>query len=134
MNALTTVAGGCHCGAVRFEADVDRNCNVLVCNCSICKMSGFQHLIVPAERFSLVAGKQHLKEYRFRTKTACHLFCSRCGVKAFYVPRSHPDSYSLNVRCIDSPRRFRMKISEFDGRNWSGSALDLGLHSVERDG
>jgi hypothetical protein len=94
-------------------------------------MSGFQHLIIPSERFALVSGTEQLSEYRFRTKSARHLFCSRCGVKSFYVPRSHPDGYSLNVRCIDSPENFRLEISEFDGRNWSESASRLGASTTE---
>jgi hypothetical protein len=71
------------------------------CTCSICRMTGFVHLIVPASRFRLLQGEDALAEYRFNTGTARHLFCRHCGVKSFYVPRSHPHGYSINARCLD---------------------------------
>lgn len=64
-------------------------------------MTGFVHLIVPASRFRLLRGADALAEYRFNTGVARHLFCRRCGVKSFYVPRSHPHGYSVNARCLD---------------------------------
>ena len=84
-DALTTLSGGCHCGAVRFEVDAPAPLHVLDCNCSMCAMTGFLHLIVPRERFRLLRGEDALAEYRFNTGTARHLFCSRCGIKSFYV-------------------------------------------------
>ena len=71
------------------------------CNCSMCHRTGYLHLIVPKERFSLLTGKRKLTTYTFNTETAKHLFCSVCGIKSFYVPRSHPDGYSVNFRCLD---------------------------------
>jgi hypothetical protein len=59
-----------------------------------------------------------LTTYTFNTGTAKHHFCATCGVKSFYVPRSHPDGFSVNARCIDSPTVTGMKISHVDGRNW----------------
>lgn len=64
-------------------------------------MTGFVHLIVPASRFRLLSGAVDLTEYRFNTGSARHLFCRHCGVKSFYVPRSHPRGVSVNVRCLD---------------------------------
>lgn len=64
-------------------------------------MTGYVHLIVPASRFRLLAGADELTEYRFNTGVARHLFCRHCGVKAFYVPRSHPHGFSVNARCLD---------------------------------
>lgn len=93
--------GGCHCGRVRFEIDAPAHPQVQECNCSICRMTGFVHLIVPAARFRLLIGEDVLTEYRFGTRTARHLFCRHCGVKSFYVPRSHPHGYSVNARCMD---------------------------------
>ena len=88
------------------------------CNCSICSKAGFLHLIVPADRFKLLAGADALKTYTFNTQTARHLFCSTCGIKSFYVPRSHPDGFSVNARCIDSDTVLELKVTPFDGRDW----------------
>lgn len=106
--------GGCHCGRVRFEIDAPATVDVLDCNCSMCRMTGFLHLIVPASRFRLIAGAEDLTEYRFNTGTARHLFCRHCGVKAFYVPRSHPDGWSVNVRCLDDGTVEAVNITAFD--------------------
>lgn len=111
---LVTHHGGCHCRRVRFEVDAPAVLDALDCNCSICRMTGFLHLIVPAAHFRLLAGADELSEYRFNTGAARHLFCRHCGVKAFYVPRSHPDGYSVNVRCIDAGTIERVTITPFD--------------------
>ena len=79
--ALITHRGGCHCGAVTFEVEAPARITVSECQCSICRMSGFLHLIVPRARFHLLSGADVLSEYRFNTGTARHLFCRRCGVK-----------------------------------------------------
>lgn len=110
----TTHRGGCHCRRVRFEIDAPASLDVLDCNCTLCRMTGFLHLIVPASRFRLIAGADDLAEYRFNTGTARHLFCRHCGVKAFYVPRSHPDGWSVNVRCLDDGTVERVNITAFD--------------------
>ena len=106
--------GGCHCGGVRFEVDAPARLRALECNCSICRMTGFVHLIVAKSRFRLLAGEELLAEYRFNTGTARHLFCSRCGVKSFYVPRSNPDGWSVNVRCLDPLNIEKVEIDLFD--------------------
>ena len=93
-----TYRGGCHCGRVRFEVDAPARLEVLDCNCSMCSKTGYLHLIVAKPQFRLVAGADALTAYRFNTGTAQHLFCSVCGIKSFYVPRSHPDGYSVNAR------------------------------------
>ena len=115
---MITHLGGCHCGRVRFEVDAPAELPIDECNCSMCSRFGYQHLIVPAERFRLVRGRDALTTYTFNTGTAQHYFCATCGVKSFYVPRSHPDGFSVNARCIDSPTITGMKISYVDGRNW----------------
>jgi hypothetical protein len=112
--SLATHRGGCHCGAVAFEVDAPARLTVSDCNCSICRMSGFQHLIVPATRFRLVRGAGSLTEYRFNTGIARHLFCRHCGVKSFYVPRSNPDGYSVNVRCLDPSTIEHLDVELFD--------------------
>lgn len=112
--SLITHRGGCHCGAVRYEVEAPARLRVLDCNCSLCRMTAFQHLIVPAARFRLLQGAELLSEYRFNTGTARHLFCRRCGVKSYYVPRSHPDGYSVNVRCLDAGTVAGIDIELFD--------------------
>ena len=110
--------GGCHCGRVRFEVLAPPHIQVTECNCSMCARSGYLHLIVPKEQFKLVSGAEVLTLYQFNTGTARHLFCSVCGVKSFYVPRSHPDGYSVNARCIDEGTLEDMTIVRKDGKNW----------------
>jgi hypothetical protein len=99
---------------VRFEADAPARLQVLQCNCSICRMTGFLHLIVPAARFRLLAGADALAEYRFGTGAARHLFCRHCGIKSFYVPRSHPDGWSVDARCLDPGTVQALEIVPFD--------------------
>lgn len=112
--ALVTHRGGCHCSRVRFEVDAPAALYALDCNCSICRMTGFLHLIVPATCFRLLSGSDDLVEYRFNTGSARHLFCRHCGIKSFYVPRSHPDGYSVNVRCLDAATVERVNVTPFD--------------------
>jgi len=109
--------GGCHCGAVRFEVEAPEHIEASDCNCSICSRTGFLHLIVPRSRFHLLQGEDALTEYTFNTGVARHLFCSRCGIKSFYVPRSNPDGYSVNVRCLDL-QPASLTVTPFDGVNW----------------
>ena len=123
---MVTIEGGCHCRAVRFEARVPRTVEVLDCNCSICAMTGFKHLIVPHGDFQLLSGQGKLTSYRFGTGAANHLFCSVCGIKSFYQPRSHPGAWSINVNAIDNADAVRITVHAFDGRNWQQArgALD----------
>ena len=117
--------GGCHCGAVRFVATLaDPPVPALTCNCSICAMTGFIHIIVPHGDFELISGRGGLTSYRFGSGTAEHLFCTTCGVKSFYQPRSHPGAWSVNARCLDD--RPELDIAFFDGRDWdvARAALD----------
>ena len=110
-------AGGCHCGAVRFVATLpDPPVPALECNCSICSMTGFIHIIVPHDDFTLEKGADKLTSYRFGSGTADHLFCGLCGIKSFYQPRSHPDAWSVNAYCLDD--RPELDIVFFDGRDW----------------
>ncbi len=118
-------SGGCHCGAVRFEVTVPRPATAQACNCSICAMTGFVHLIVPASAFHLASGEDTLTEYRFNTGTARHLFCRVCGIKSFYVPRSNPDGFSVNLNCLDSNDGLNIQVEAFDGRHWEDNAARL---------
>jgi hypothetical protein len=116
-----THTGGCHCGAVAFEVEAPAKIVVSDCNCSICRMTGYQHLIVPRSRFHLLQGADELTEYKFNTGTARHLFCGRCGVKSFYVPRSNPDGYSVNVRCLDPVTIEHVEVQLFDDNDREAS-------------
>jgi len=115
---VVTHTGGCHCGRVRFEVIAPAKVQVSECNCSMCSRVGYQHLIVPADRFRLLSGGETLTSYTFNTHTAKHLFCSVCGVKSFYVPRSHPDGFSINARCLDAGTIDEISVSPFNGRDW----------------
>ena len=119
------VEGGCHCKAVRFEAEVPREVEILDCNCSICARTGFRHLIVPHGDFRLIAGGAALTSYRFGTGAANHLFCRTCGVKSFYQPRSHPEAWSVNLNALDDVSSLSITFRAFDGRNWDWAAAAL---------
>jgi centromere protein V len=95
------------------------------CNCSMCAKSGYLHLIVPKARFQLLQGEEHLSTYTFNTGVAKHFFCKVCGVKSFYAPRSNPDGYSINVRCLDPSTVKSVKITQFDGQNWEQHGAEL---------
>ena len=123
-------AGGCHCGAVRFEVEAPEDFVALDCNCSLCAMTGFLHLIVPKSKFRLLQGEQALATYTFNTGVAKHRFCTTCGVKSFYVPRSNPDGFDVNVRCLDAPPK-DLAIEPFDGRNWEKYGAGLAHLSKE---
>ena len=117
--------GGCHCGAVTFEVLAPAEVQIDDCNCSMCAKTGFLHLIVPKDRFRLLSGDSKIAAYRFNTKTAKHFFCSVCGVKSFYVPRSHPDGISVNFRCLEPHGFTKIAVQSFDGRNWEANAHQL---------
>ncbi len=115
---LETREGGCHCGRVRFRAPVDLDL-LSQCSCSICTKKGILHLGVSAADFELLRGKNALTVYRFDTGVAQHAFCTHCGMHAFYVPRSQPDSVSVNARCLDDIDGPALKPTRFfDGRHW----------------
>jgi hypothetical protein len=117
-HSMSWKTGGCHCGAVRFEVLAPEEIEPRECNCSICRKAGYLHLIVEKEQFRLVQGEATLATYAFNTGTAKHHFCSICGVKSFYVPRSKPDGYSVNVRCLDDGQVRVTSIGLFDGAHW----------------
>ena len=117
--------GGCHCGAVRFAAELGPRLTVQDCNCSMCSKTGFLHVIVPEDRFRLLGGAERLTSYSFNTGVARHLFCDTCGVKAFYRPRSNPDGWSVNARCLDDYARLDLRIEPFDGQDWEAHGPGL---------
>ncbi|MEO8038780.1 MAG: GFA family protein [Betaproteobacteria bacterium] len=121
----------CHCGAVVVEVEAPPDIEVLECNCSMCARVGFLHLIVARDRFRLARGADMLTNYTFNTGVARHTFCKVCGVKPFYVPRSNPDGFSVNARCLDRSTVRSMKVLPFDGQNWESSAGALAPLSKE---
>lgn len=118
------VHGGCHCGSVLFRARLpDPPVPALDCNCSICRRSGFIHVIVPHDELELERGEEALTSYRFGTGAAEHLFCRHCGVKSFYQPRSHLHAWSVNARCLDEA--VELAIERFDGAHWDHAKARL---------
>ncbi|CAL5227560.1 g10552 [Coccomyxa viridis] len=117
-NATVVHRGGCHCGAVRFEAKGSAVVNVYECNCSVCTMKQNDHFMVSDADFTLLQGEDKLTLYQFGTKQAKHLFCSICGVHSFYKPRSHPDCYAVTVHCVDEGSIADTIVERCDGRNW----------------
>ena len=122
--------GGCHCGRVRFEVEAPARLEAQSCNCSICSMTAYLHLIVPKDRFRLRAGEDDLETYTFNTGVARHRFCRNCGIKSFYIPRSNPDGVSVNVRCLLPDTIESVTVRKFDGRNWEIHAHELAHLSV----
>jgi hypothetical protein len=110
--------GGCHCGAVRYEVLAADQVRATRCNCSMCTKTGYLHLTVDEAEFRITQGREVLTEYRFNTMAAQHLFCSVCGIKSFYRPRSRPDGWSVNINTLDEPEALSYTLTEIDGRNW----------------
>jgi hypothetical protein len=108
-----------------FEVEGDP-ARLVECNCSICDKKGFLHWIVDRAAFRLLTPWDELAEYRFGSGVARHLFCRTCGIHSFYVPRSHPDGWSVNARCVAGLDRTRVPVAPFDGQHWeeARAALD----------
>jgi hypothetical protein len=120
--------GGCHCGAVRFNFKLERSIEdtqILRCNCSMCEKLGFLHIIISKQEFELTSHWNQLNCYQFNTKVAKHYFCQTCGVKSFYQPRSHPDCWSVNARCVDKISNYELAIEDFNGKQWSDNISNI---------
>ena len=122
---MTIHKGGCHCGKVRFEVTAPADIEVTNCNCSICRMTGYLHLIVSKNEFHLVSGKDDIETYNFNTGVAQHYFCRHCGIKSYYVPRSHPNGVSVNANCLDIDTIASLTVTEFDGAHWEENIHEL---------
>jgi hypothetical protein len=122
---MTTHSGGCHCGRVRFEVVAPAVIEATDCNCSICRMTGHLHLHVSKKDFRVLQGEDALTTYTFNTGVAQHYFCSVCGVKSFYIPRSHPHGVSVNVHCLDPHTVEKVTVTPFDGKNWEQNVATL---------
>ena len=122
--------GSCHCGAIQFQVEAPAKIECAECNCSICSKSGYLHLIVPRSKLKLLQGESSITTYSWGTGIAKHTFCKTCGIKPFYIPRSNPDGYDVNVRCLD-PVPVGLEIEPFDGKNWEEHAHELAHMSKE---
>ncbi len=121
-----TAEGGCHCGAVRFRVGFAVPPQLLDCNCSICAKTGFLHLIASAGDFTLLQGADALTTYTFGTGTAQHLFCRHCGIKSYYIPRSHPYGFSVNWRALEGVDDVVPVVTPYDGRGgWEAARAAL---------
>src|SRR4249919_1799921 len=100
---LNTYSGSCHCGAVKFEADLDLNQSSYRCNCSICRRTRFWPAVAKADGFRLLEGEEHLTQYLFNTQNNHHFFCKHCGVRAFGVGNETPigKMYGINLGCLE---------------------------------
>ena len=114
---LEKYLGNCHCNAIIFEFYCKTEINLIQCNCSICIHTNYLHLIVPHENFKLLKGDNVISTYQFNSKSAKHFFCSICGIKSFYQPRSHKNSYSINYNSIKKRPKIK-KIINFNGKNY----------------
>jgi hypothetical protein len=119
---LKTYKGSCHCGSVRFEADLDLTQPSYRCNCSICRRNRFWPAVARAEGFRLMSGQDLLTEYRFNTKKNQHFFCKVCGVRPFGVGNETPmgKMYGVNIGCLEGVSEeelSRIPITYVDGMN-----------------
>jgi hypothetical protein len=113
-----TLNGSCHCGAVRFEADLPLGpSSARRCTCSICRMRGAVAVTSTSEGFRLVKGGDHLASYRFNTRTAEHHFCTVCGIYTHHKRRSNPDELGVNVACLEGVSPFDFpEVIVYDGQ------------------
>ncbi len=115
----------CHCGIVKLEFEAPPSVELLLCNCSVCDMSGYQHINVLHNKVTFISGEDHLTTYTFGSHIAKHMFCQDCGVKPLYQPRSHPNHYSINYRCVEKETLSISNTVEFDGRNWKKNIMSI---------
>ena len=117
-----TYHGSCHCGAVRFEADIDLGQGTYRCNCSICRRTRFWPAIVRPEDFRLLAGEGEMTQYLFNTRENQHWFCRHCGVRAYGIGNMPGAGriYGVNLGCLEGVEDVELAaapITYVDGRH-----------------
>jgi hypothetical protein len=127
--AAQTHAGGCHCGAVRFEAVFDASEGGGRCNCSICTKTAVTGRIVKPDAFTLLKGENDLGVYEWGAKISKRFFCKHCGVHCFgrgHLAEVGGDYVSVNLNCMDQIDPNRVRLTYWDGRhdNWEAGPRD----------
>ena len=118
MGEVTTHHGGCHCGAVRYQVELDAAAPAIACNCSICARSGSLLQFVPVDRFTLERGDAHLTDYTFNKHVIHHQFCKTCGIKSFaHGVGPHGPMVAINVRCLDGIDVFAIATTPYNGKD-----------------
>lgn len=130
---LKTYRGGCHCGAVKFEADLDLSQSSFRCNCSICCKTRFWPAATKPEGFRLLSGEPELTQYLFHTRKNQHYFCRHCGVRAFGVGTETPigKMYGVNLGCLEGVSEeelSRIPITYVDGQHDTGAPPEFISH------
>ena len=111
----------CHCREVEIQISLNKNIDKLIrCNCSMCKRKGTMVTTINKKDLKIIKGEDKIKTYQFNTNVAKHHFCSKCGIHTHYLRRSDPDTFGINVGCIDEvgPKElFKLKTVIKDGQN-----------------
>lgn len=135
--------GSCHCQKVKFQIIHSPHLELNECNCSICYIKGknaasqdskpslkvssitsfpyfpgFQGFVIEKSALKSLEGKENLETYKFGTGTAHHMFCKHCGISPLTVPRSYPDGYNINYRCLQRDNVSSINVTPRDGQNW----------------
>jgi hypothetical protein len=120
---LKTYCGGCHCGAIRYEADLDLSKGTAKCNCTFCFKARLWTVIIKPGAFRLLAGQALVSDYYKPGGAVHHYFCSSCGIRSF--ERGHlgvlgGDFVTVNVSGleeIDSEELLSVPIFYKNGRD-----------------
>lgn len=97
---IETHNGSCHCGRIRFRVTADLD-HVRVCDCSLCRKRGALNFRVTEDQIEVETDLNELTVYQWHTMTAKDYFCPTCGMLPFRRPRTAPELWTVNVRCLD---------------------------------
>ena len=113
MEDAGTIAGSCHCGAVRFE--ISRPEWVISCNCSICRRYATLWAHCPPNEGRLLAGEAATRAYVWGDRMIAFHFCATCGVTTHYTG-TDGGRVSFNLRLADDPAAVAdLRVRHFDG-------------------